>query len=196
MKAKVVLVGAAHTGKTSIVNRYIYGEFSPHTMPSTQPAFFQKKVNYLGTDLTLEIWDTAGQEQYYSLSSMFYRDANAGIVVLDLTNSNSFAKAKTWVNELRDARGNAISIVVVGNKCDLASARAVSLESIAGFALTIGAQSFETSAKSGQNIELLFTSLVKTLCTKAQTAQPPGKQGKKRHPLPFNEAPRRNFDCC
>jgi small GTP-binding protein len=196
MKAKVVLVGAAHTGKTSIVNRYIYGEFSPHTMPSTQPAFFQKRVNYMRTDLMLEIWDTAGQEQYHSLSPMFYRDADAGIVVFDVTDSSSFAKAKTWVNELRDARGESITIVVVGNKCDLASAPTVSLESTAGFALTIHAESFETSAKSGENIELLFNSLVMKLSTKGPSALPDGTQGKKCRALPFDEAPRRHSECC
>ena len=162
-KAKVVLVGAAHTGKTSIVNRFIYGGFTPHTMPSTQPAFFQKKVCYSGPETMLEIWDTAGQEQYHALSPMFYRDADGGIVVFDLTDSSSFAKSKQWVSELRQARGDNISIILVGNKLDLASLRVVSLEAMHEFAKSIGAETFETSAKTGENVELAFANLVKTI---------------------------------
>jgi small GTP-binding protein len=177
LKAKVVLVGSAHTGKTSIINRYIYGEFTPHTMPSTQPAFFQKKIHYCGVEFTLEIWDTAGQEQYHALSPMFYRDAEAGIVVFDLTDQSSFSRCKQWVSELRQARGDAITLLVAGNKNDLVSIRTVNLESISSFASSIGAESFETSAKTGENVELLFTALVKTLTKKAQASPQDKTQG-------------------
>lgn len=196
MKAKVVLVGAAHTGKTSIVNRYIFGEFSPHTMPSTQPAFFQKKVWYANIEFTLEIWDTAGQEQYHALSPMFYRDADAGIVVFDLTDSNSFAKSKQWVTELRQARGDQISIVIAGNKSDLPSVRTVTLESIAQFASTIGAESFETSAKTGENIELLFNSLCKALYKKCQTGGGETSAKRMRSSVRFDEATPDKKSCC
>ncbi|OHT05392.1 small GTP-binding protein [Tritrichomonas foetus] len=194
-KAKVVLVGSAHTGKTSIVNRFVYGEFSPHTTPSTQPAFFQKKVNYNGTEFTLEIWDTAGQEQYHALSPMYYRDADAGIVVFDLTDMSSFAKSKQWVSELRQARGDSITIVVAGNKSDLQSIRTVKLESISQFAQTINAESFETSAKTGENIGLLFSSLVKQLSTKTKA---PGEKivGRKRSSVRFEEKELTKRPCC
>jgi small GTP-binding protein len=117
----------------------------------------------MGSELTLEIWDTAGQEQYHALSPMFYRDADAGIVVFDLTDSNSFGRCKQWVHELREARGAAISIVIAGNKSDIPSIRTVSAEAITQFAMTINAEPIETSAKTGENIDLLFTSLAKTL---------------------------------
>lgn len=194
-KAKVVLVGAAHTGKTSIVNRYIYGEFSPHTMPSTQPAFFQKKVHHDGSDFTLEIWDTAGQEQYHALSPMFYRDADAGIVVFDLTDSSSFTKSKQWVSELREARGDAITILVAGNKSDLPSLRTVTFESVTSFANSIGAESFETSAKTGENIDFLFQWLVKALATKP-SVQGGDVSSRKRSGVKFDEAPPRDSSCC
>jgi small GTP-binding protein len=169
MKAKVVLVGSAHTGKTSIANRYVYGEYSPHTMPSTQPAFFQKKISYMGSELILEIWDTAGQEQYRALSPMFYRDADAGIVVFDLTDANSFGKCKQWVHDLRDARGAAIIIAIAANKNDLPQLRSVSSEALLEFATTINAEPIDTSAKTGENIDLLFTSLAKELLKRGAT---------------------------
>jgi small GTP-binding protein len=194
--AKIVLVGAAHTGKTSIVRRFISGEFSPHTIPSTQPAFFQKKVMVTGTPCTLEIWDTAGQEQYHALSPMFYRDADAGIVVFDLTDQSSFVASKQWVSELRQARGDSISLVLVGNKADLHSIRTVTLETITQFAGTIGAESFQTSAKTGENIELMFSSLVKTTLKRktvgSETTQTKARKGNVR----FEEPEESGGGCC
>jgi small GTP-binding protein len=162
-RAKVVLVGAAHTGKTSIANRFVYGDFSPNTIPTIQPAFFQKKVTANGTSLVLEIWDTAGQEQYRSLSPLFYRDADVGVVVFDLTDSSSFGKCKQWVGDLREARGLDIAIVLVGNKLDLPSARTVSFEAVAQFATSINVETVETSAKTGENVRLLFDTLAKLI---------------------------------
>jgi small GTP-binding protein len=162
-KAKVVLVGAAHTGKTSIANRFVYGEFSPNTFPTIQPAFFQKGVQTNGTEVMLEIWDTAGQEQYRSLSPLFYRDADVGIVVFDLADSSSFGKCKQWVTDLREARGLDIAIVLVGNKLDLPSIRTVSFESVAQFATSINVETVETSAKTGENIRLLFETVAKQI---------------------------------
>jgi small GTP-binding protein len=160
-KAKVVLVGAAHTGKTSIANRFVYGEFSPHTIPTVQRAFFQKTISSNGVELVLEIWDTAGQEQYQALSPLFYRDADVGIVVFDLTDASSFGKCKQWVSDLREARGLDIWIVLVGNKLDLPSIRSVPTETIMQFATTINVEIVETSAKTGENIHLLFNTLAK-----------------------------------
>ena len=195
-KTKVVLVGSAHTGKTSLVNRFVYGEFSPHTMPSTQPAFFQKKMTYNGHVYTLEIWDTAGQEQYHALSPLYYRDADVGIVVFDLTDMSSFAKSKQWVSELRQARGDSISIFLAGNKSDLQSIRTVKLDSIQQFASQIQAESFETSAKTGENVNLLFSSLVKTLSTRSQPTQSPSVKNRRRGSVKFTSQSEEKKDCC
>lgn len=195
-KAKMVLVGSAHAGKTSIINKYIYGEFTPHTMPSTQPAFFQKNVYYNGTETQLEIWDTAGQEQYHALSPMFYRDAEVGLVVFDLTDSSSFSKSKQWVNELRQARGDNITIALVGNKLDLASLRTVSLEAMNQFASSIGADAFETSAKTGQNIDLVFQSVVKKLSTGSKAVMTTKTKAGHRSSVKFDEPPKESGCSC
>ena len=194
-KAKIVLVGAAHTGKTSIVNRFIYGGFTPHTMPSTQPAFFQKKVSFGGTETMLEIWDTAGQEQYHALSPMFYRDADGGIVVFDLTDSSSFSKSKQWVNELKQARGENISIILVGNKSDLSSQRVVTLKTMSEFAQSIGVQAFETSAKTGENIELAFSNLVTTISKQSKSVAQFGNK-KMRSTVKFDKPAPEKKGCC
>jgi small GTP-binding protein len=163
LKAKVVLVGAAHTGKTSIANRFVYGEFSPNTIPTIQPAFFQKAITASNTELVLEIWDTAGQEQYRSLSPLFYRDADVGLVVFDLTDSSSFGKCKQWISDLREARGLDIAIILVGNKLDLPAIRTVSIDVVMQYATSIMVETVETSAKTGENVKLLFDTVGKQI---------------------------------
>jgi small GTP-binding protein len=124
-RAKVVLVGPTAAGKTSIVNRFIYDDFAVHTTSTTQPAFAQRVLNDKSRPVSLEIWDTAGQERYHSLSPLFYRDAEAGIVVFDITDTDSFTKASKWISELKTERADDILIIVVGNKTDLESLRTV-----------------------------------------------------------------------
>lgn len=156
---KIVMVGAAATGKTSIVERYMYDRFNLHTIPSTQPAFAQKTVHRHGHDINLEIWDTAGQERYNALSPLFYRDAKASIVVFDLTDPDSFQRAIKWISDLRQARGNQIFIVLAGNKVDLETQRAVTSEEARKVANAQKIQYFETSAKTGSLIDDVFSSI-------------------------------------
>ena len=158
-KVKFFLFGSAHTGKTSIVNQYVFGSFTLHTVSTTQPAFCQKQINYREHDLSLEIWDTAGQERFHALSPLFYRDAEAGIVVFDLTDLDSFTRAQKWITELKQARGDQIHIVIAGNKSDLIEKRVITQLDAEKFANNIKAPYFETSAKTKDNIDNLFNSI-------------------------------------
>ena len=163
---KIVLVGTTHTGKTSIIQRYITGKFQPNTLTSMQAAFFQKKIALKSSEETLEIWDTAGQEKYRSLAPMYYRDAKAAIVVFDVTDANSFSKAKQWINELKTARGDNIIIVLVGNKADLQFIRVVQTAEAKQYANSCHFSYFETSAKTGVNVEQLFLTVAEQLVEK------------------------------
>lgn len=165
-KVKIVLVGAAHTGKTSLVNRFVFDEFTLHTVPTTQPAFSQKKVSWKGYNLSLEIWDTAGQERFHALSPLFYRDAEAGVVVFDLTDPETVTRAEKWMTELKQARGDNIRMVVAGNKCDLIDDRMVSEEAGLELAAKGKAQYYETSALHNENIDLLFGALIDAVVEK------------------------------
>ena len=158
-KVKIVLVGSHHTGKTSIVNKYVLNKFTTHTISTTQPAFCQKQITHRDHQLSLEIWDTAGQERYHALSPLFYRDAEAGIVVFDLTDQESFDRAQKWIDELKKARGDAIHIAIAGNKVDLVDKRVVSNADALRLAQSINATYFETSAKTAENIDALFSSI-------------------------------------
>jgi len=110
-----------------------------------------------------EIWDTAGQERYHSLAPMYYRGAQAAVVVFDITSRDSFDKSKQWVRELREKSTPDQIIALVGNKCDLSSTRAVDKEEADKYASEEKLISMETSAKDGTNVYLLFQTIAKQL---------------------------------
>ena len=169
MKVKIVFVGPSNAGKTSLVHRFVYGDFSQHCMPSTQPAFCQKIIKIQDIAVQLEIWDTAGQERYHSLSPLFYRDADIGIVTFDLTDFDSFSTAKTWIEELHAYRGDGIIIGLAANKNDLSESRAISFSAIQKFAQENNVSAVETSASSGENVDFLFESLTQKFLNAGKT---------------------------
>ncbi|KAG8129310.1 hypothetical protein E2320_016012 [Naja naja] len=97
-------------------------------------AFLTQSVCLDDTTVKFEIWDTAGQERYHSLAPMYYRGAQAAIVVYDITNQETFARAKTWVKELQRQASPNIVIALAGNKADLANKRMVEYEEAQAYA--------------------------------------------------------------
>merc|ERR1712226_1019035 len=95
---KLVLLGETSVGKSSLVIRFVKGQFHEYTIGA---AFLTQTVVVGDYTVKFEIWDTAGQERYHSLAPMYYRGAAAAIVVYDITSTPSFNRAKTWVKELQ-----------------------------------------------------------------------------------------------
>ena len=97
----LVLLGESAVGKTSLVLRFGKGQFHEFQESTIGAAFFTQTVCLEDTAVKFEIWDTAGQERYHSLTPMYYRGAEAAIVVYDITNADTFERAKSWVKELQ-----------------------------------------------------------------------------------------------
>lgn len=127
---KVVILGSQGVGKTSLVHRYTSGQFSASAVPSTIGAsFLTKKLIVDGVKVRLQLWDTAGQERFRSMAPMYYRGANAAVIVYDITNPHTFEDVKTWIDELRQNVQSDLVIHIVGSKVDLAAyARKVYLD--------------------------------------------------------------------
>jgi len=113
------LLGEAAVGKSSVVLRFVSNEFQPNKEPTIGAAFLTQKCRLEDRVLRHEIWDTAGQERFHSLAPMYYRNAQAAVVVYDVTKATSLEKAKSWVKELQRQANPNIVIALAGNKIDL-----------------------------------------------------------------------------
>lgn len=168
LQFKLVLLGREQVGKSSLVVRYVLDQFTDN-LQSTIGAAFQSQTVCLDSALVkFEIWDTAGQEKYHCLTPMYYRGAQAAIIVYDITDEESFSRAKVWVTELKKQVNTAVVIALTGNKTDLHLQRRVPCEDAKTYAKENRLMFFETSAKTGNNVEEVFLTLAKKLAENSE----------------------------
>ena len=156
---KVVLLGDSGVGKTCLITRYISETFEQNTASTNGASYASKKVNYdkLKKTITLDIWDTAGQEKYKALTKFFYKDAAIAILVYDITQKNSFESIKSyWYEQVKENGEKTIVLGIVGNKSDLYEQEEVSENEAREFAQSIGAIFALTSAKMNTGVDALF----------------------------------------
>jgi small GTP-binding protein len=115
---KVVLCGNASVGKTSIVQRYCYGSFDSHISPTMGADFVAHTVVLPEGEVKFHIWDTAGQEQYQAIGTLFFRSSALAFVVYDVTTESPVEEVRKWIDRMHTTEKNA-EIVVLGNKIDL-----------------------------------------------------------------------------
>jgi small GTP-binding protein len=150
---KTVIVGDSGVGKTSILFRFVNQTFQ-NEVPSTLGVEFMSKVIDIDSrTLEVQLWDTAGQELFRSVTRGYYRGAIGAFVVFDLTNRESFTNLPQWITDLQSTARRDVVIVVLGNKADLVESRDVTKFEAEEFAKRSNVGYFETSAKTGDNIE-------------------------------------------
>ncbi|KAJ3032484.1 hypothetical protein HDV00_007449 [Rhizophlyctis rosea] len=178
IQVKLVLLGEAAVGKSSLVLRFVNNEFQENKEPTIGAAFLTQKCKLEDKIIKFEIWDTAGQERFHSLAPMYYRNAQAAIVAYDITKPASLDKAKSWVKELQRQANPNIVIALVGNKLDLAAtARGVPTEEAQAYASEAGLLFMEASAKSGDNVMEVFTEIAKKIPLEHLLAARGGRAG-------------------
>jgi len=160
---KLVLLGESAVGKSSLVLRFVKGQFHEYQESTIGAAFLTQTVCFDDTTVKFEIWDTAGQERYHSLAPMYYRGSQAAIVVYDITNTDTFTRAKNWVKELHRQASANIVIALAGNKADLGPKRMVDFDEANTYADENGLLFMETSAKTAMNVNELFLAIAKKL---------------------------------
>ena len=158
---KVTLIGNSGVGKTCIIKRYMDKSFDPESTSTPGASYFQKFLKINEKNVQLDIWDTAGQEQYRSLGKHFYKDAFIVCLVYDITSYDSFSDLKKWFSDLKEFGEKYTITAVVGNKSDCFENEEVKEEEARTFAKNMESSFFLVSAKNGDGIEELFSSLVK-----------------------------------
>ncbi len=151
------MLGDTFTGKTSLVLRFAEGYYRESGRNATVGAFFiTKRMTVQGLTCKIQIWDTAGQEQFKKLAPMYYKNAAAAIICYDITSPQSFETLKYWVDELRtNIPADGIVLALCATKCDLSTTQAETVEA-ESLAAEIGALFMCTSAKENLNVHELF----------------------------------------
>ena len=160
---KIVLIGEASVGKTSIIYQFIDKIFQEDLQSTIGGTFNSKSIKCNNNKtLNLEIWDTAGQERYRCVTKMFYKEADVAILVYDITSKSSFEELKNyWVEQVLEASPKNIMLVIVANKSDLIDNEQVDEEEARNYAKKVNADFFVISAKENNSVNELFKSIAK-----------------------------------
>ena len=165
---KIILIGDTSVGKTSLIYRFINNQFNEQQTNTIGPETKTKSISLdSDTVANLSIWDTAGQEQFRSLTKQYYRDSQGAIIVYNITCKESFKTVDFWYKDLKESGPKNLLIMLIGNKSDLRNEESVSwadgknymdLHKLSCF--------YEVSAKNGNNVELAFSEFTRKLVQK------------------------------
>ena len=178
---KLVILGEGRVGKTSILLKYFKKTFNEKETSTINPAFYEKKVNLSGKSAQLKFWDTAGQEQFNAISTLYYQNAVGALIVYDVSIFETFNKVKQWVKTLQEAVGKDIVFVIAGNKFDLSNKDELEKRSseINSYCAKENCKHFYTSAKTRFQVDEAFDSLIKSVLNKVKpSGSGPKRKGK------------------
>jgi small GTP-binding protein len=167
---KICLIGDFAVGKTSLVRRFVEGQFNEGYLSTIGVRVSRRIIEIAGDSpahVTMMVWDTAGGEPFGSVTQSYYRGASGAILVCDLTRSETLASLTRYAQEFRGVNPGT-PLVLVGNKVDLAGQRAISDEQIGAAAGAYGAAWFLSSAKTGASVEQAFQSLGSVIASPSQ----------------------------
>ena len=154
---KLLTLGNSMVGKSSLIAKFIENKFFNSYISTIGIDFFKKKVEIGDNEIDLQIYDSAGQEKYKSISKQYYHNSEGILLVFDLTSQESFVALDDWIEDLEKVEKD-LPIILVGNKSDL-DGRDVSEEEINKIIHDKKFEYFETSALNGSNVNEAFLKL-------------------------------------
>jgi len=178
---KLVILGEGRVGKTSILLQYFQNKFNEGQVSTVNPAFYEKTVKSNGKNIQLKFWDTAGQEQFNAISTLYYQNAVGALIVYDVSIFETFNKVKQWVKTLQEAVGKDIIFVIAGNKFDLSNREELDkrISEINAYCAKENCKHFYTSAKTRFQVDEAFDSLIKSVLNKVKpSGGGPKRKGK------------------
>jgi len=165
---KYIIIGDTGTGKSCLLLQFTDNRFQPVHDLTIGVEFGARMVTIDNRQIKLQIWDTAGQESFRSITRSYYRGAAGALLVYDITRRDTFAHLTRWLEEARQNGNENMTIMLIGNKCDLEHRRQVSVEEGKKFAEENGLMFLETSAKTAHNVEEAFVKPAQQIYQKIQ----------------------------
>ncbi|MHA1344473.1 MAG: GTP-binding protein [Promethearchaeota archaeon] len=153
------LFGPGGVGKTSLLLRYIKDYFSEDLKKTIGSNFLIKDVEIDGKQVRLLLWDIGGQAQFHKLRTIYFKGSNAALGVYDVTSPQTLLKIPGWVSSIKKTVKKNIPMILIGNKIDLE--REVEMSEAEDLAKRLNCEYLETSAKTGENVELAFKKIAK-----------------------------------
>ena len=153
---KYIIIGDAAVGKSNLLLRYAHGQFKPEYQLTIGVEFGAKNIQINNKIFRIQIWDTAGQENFRSITRAYYKNSVCALVVYDISSRDTFDHVSTWIEDCKNQSPKTIFMVLVGNKCDLNDKRQVTIEEGRELAERNEMLFFETSAKDGINVDEIF----------------------------------------
>ena len=158
---KILTLGSSTVGKTTFIWKYIQDSFLENTLLTTGIDIQTKIIKTEdGKKYRCNFFDTAGEEKYHSISVSHFKNADAVILMYDITNKKTYNEISQWIKDIREYKGEGFPMILIGNKCDLEDERAVTFDQGKELANNYGLEFMETSNKDGTNIEEAGISII------------------------------------
>jgi len=165
---KYIIIGDTGVGKSCLLLQFTDKRFQPVHDLTIGVEFGARMVTIENKQIKLQIWDTAGQESFRSITRSYYRGAAGALLVYDITRRETFNHLTNWLEDAKTHANGNMTIILVGNKSDLDHRRTVTYEEGEKFAKEHGLIFLETSAKTAANVEEAFINTAKKIYEKIQ----------------------------
>lgn len=163
---KVIVIGDTTVGKSCAMRQFTSKGLKDIDEPTIGVEFGTKTISINGSKIQLLIWDTAGQENFRSITRSYYKSAACVLLVYDITRRGTFDHVVQWIDDLNEYGGNNTSIILVANKCDLDHIRQVATEEGDALAKECSMMFIEVSAKTGENLTEAFSQVTESFLDK------------------------------